>query len=1159
MVVIVDSVPGSRTWTREQQLAIERREGNLMLAAGAGSGKTSLLVERFVSCVVRDGIGVGEILTITFTEKAAAEMRDRIRTRLRELGEDVAAAATEGAYIATIHGFCARVLRAQALSAGLDPGFEVLDEHEARRLGAAAFEDALERLAARGPAAIDFIAGYGADGLYSAIRSVYAELRSRGQLDPVLPALAPAAELAPALAALRFAGAAAAVELAGVANPGVRVVQALERLARCAQLTDAEPRPGTLDELALPRGNGAALSTPVCVAYTEALDRARAISAHRRAVGAHRLLNELLSAYGENYAALKRARSGLDFEDLELLTAQLLATDAGLRERYRERFARIMVDELQDTNSVQLGLIGSLARENLFTVGDAQQAIYGFRHADVELFEELADRRRETGAFASLQVNFRSRPEILEVLNATFEQALGERFSPLIPGRDRAPGDEPAVELLLADKGADWESDGLASPWRQAEARILARRVAELIADGASAREIVVLTRATGDLRTYERALEQRGVPTYVIGGRGYWGHPQVLDLVAYLQALANPREEEALYTVLASPLVGVSFDALVVLGAAAKARRQDPFTVLRAGAQELDGLGAGDQERLAGFVAWFEAERAQLARLGLEQLIDRVLVHTGYDLWVLARSDGRRRLANVRKLMRLAREHEAEHGPDLRAFLRLIGERALGADARESEAPVEGEALDAVRLMTIHRSKGLEFDTVCVADLGRAPWSFPELMRVGADGRFGLRLAEPGTGRREEALDYRALGEARKAREEDEERRLFYVAMTRARERLVLSGAARLHNWPEGNTGAPIGWIAPALIPDFAGRIDDGSGVSERGVAYTVVRDAEAEARANSPAAADMSAGAGPSPSAPAPPAAAGELELEPAPAGGSITLSYSALADYHRCGYRFYAERVLGLPPAPVIGAPSGVGASPPAPEADRSRSRRPAAERGVLAHAVLEALDFRRPIAPSAAALARISAGRGLRAPDAAEAEELEQLVRAFAGTELRARLAQATQVRREQRFSFALGSELLITGALDVVARERGGMLVVDYKTDRLGEHSPAEVVARDYATQQLVYALAVLLSGASVVEVAHVFLARPEEPVLVRFQAVDRARLTGELEGLAAGVAARRFEVAAEPMRAICDGCPAQGGLCSWPLAMTRRERADQLF
>src|SRR6185437_9857635 len=136
--------------------------------------------------------------------------------------------------------------------------------------------------------------------------------------------------------------------------------------------------------------------------------------------------------------------------------------------------------------------------------------------------------------------------------------------------------------LLVADKGADWAIEGVASPWRIAEARILAARVGELIADGASAREIVVLTRATTDLRAYERALEERGIPTYVIGGRGYWSHPQVVDVLSYLRALANPRDEEALYTVLASPMVAVSVDALVTVAAAGRASGRDPWWVLR-------------------------------------------------------------------------------------------------------------------------------------------------------------------------------------------------------------------------------------------------------------------------------------------------------------------------------------------------------------------------------------------------------------------------------------------------------------------------------------------------------------------------------------------------------------------------------------------------
>ena len=170
----------------------------------------------------------------------------------------------------------------------------------------------------------------------------------------------------------------------------------------------------------------------------------------------------------------------------------------------------------------------------------------------------------------------------------------------------------------------------------------------------------------------------------------------------------------------------------------------------------------------------------------------------------------GRRRLANVRKLMRLARDYEREHGPDLRGFLELIAQRADGraAGARESEAPVEGEGLDAIRLMTIHRAKGLEFDTVCVADLGRSVRPPYELCRVGADGRIGLRLARSGQAGRASAWDYDAIGAQEREADEFEERRLFYVAMTRARERLILSGATRFEGWAEQRWtgGGPVG-----------------------------------------------------------------------------------------------------------------------------------------------------------------------------------------------------------------------------------------------------------------------------------------------------------------------------------------------------------------
>ncbi len=1135
---------GGREWTDEQRSAIDRREGELLLAASAGSGKTSVLVERFVRAVLEDGIDVGAILTITFTEKASAEMRDRIRRRLHELGAVDLARATEGAFISTIHGFCARVLRAHAVLAGIDPAFSVLDEAQARRLARGAFDDALEQLATSESGVVELIAAHGVGTLQGAILGVYGELRSRGELTPALPALEPAPDLEGPRAALLRAAAALAAELDALEEGPARVAQALERLARRDEVVAvADPWPGDLDRLALPGGNGAALSTPACAAYTDALGRFREACAHEWAAAAHGPLDRLLRGFGARYEELKRRQSALDFEDLELLTRELLLAGDELRERYGARFERIMVDELQDTNQVQLELIDSLASGNLFTVGDAQQSIYGFRHADVALFEARARRMEQVSALARLQTNFRSRREILEVINQVFaagaadttgdqDAAADEPFTALIAGRHDPSSSDPRVELLLADKRAEWADDeGLASPWRLAEARALAVRVGELIAGGAAPAEIVVLTRASTDLRLYERALEEQGVPTYLIGGRGYWSHPQVLDVVAYLRALANPRDEEALYSVLASPMVGVSPDALVVLGAAAREAERDPWWVLRQAAALLDELEEADRDALARLTTWFAAERADAHRHAVEELIDRALERSGYDLAILAMPGGRRRLANVRKLMRLAREHELRSGRDLRAFLDQLT-TGDGSDARESEAPVEGEALDAVRLMTIHRAKGLEFEIVCLADLGRTPRYAAELMQVGRDGRFGVRIAQPGTGKREPALAYKALRDERVEEQASEERRLMYVAMTRARERLIVSGAARLDRWPEGNGGAPIGWLGPALVPDLS---------STPAVSLTLVGESDGLV---------------------APTPRTRELE-RPAPGSGTLcrverpgssveVLSYSALGQYRRCGYRFYVERVLGVP--------ARSGRSEPTPGDPVTAPGWSAAERGVVIHGLLERLDFRRPVPTSAAMIAAACERAGIAAGADEQARDLTALLGSFTESGLCERLGRATEVRREQRFGFPLGGgDVPITGALDVLAREPDGMLVVDYKSDRLEGADPASVVAREYATQRLIYALAVLRSGAEAVEVVYVFLEQPDEFVSATFTAADLPALESELGRLTERVLAGDFPVADAPHRGLCEGCPAEGGLCSWPLEMTRREAPDTLF
>ena len=620
----------------------------------------------------------------------------------------------------------------------------------------------------------------------------------------------------------------------------------------------------------------------------------------------------------------------------------------------------------------------------------------------------------------------------------------------------------------------------------------------------------------------------------------------------------------------------GSSLDALVVLAAASRASERDPWWLLREPRGELAGLDEADRARLETFTAWFAAERRRARRCGMEELIDSALVASGYDLAMLAMPGGRRRLANVRKLMRLAREHEDAHGPDLHGFLDLVADREAGrsSESRESEAPMEGEGLDAIRLMTIHRAKGLEFPVVVVADLGRAVRPPSEIVRVTPDGRLGLRLSRAGAGGRENALDYRAIGDAQREAQEAEERRLFYVAVTRAQERLVLSGALKFDGFmgAGGATGGgPAAWLAPAFVPDL-GEVHGARGRrggSRRGAHRRADRAARGSCRAQ----------ADPAPARRAPPAAAAGRGARARRRPARPRRACAAPACDRPARPRARPRRLAGrapsatphwasTPAAATASTPSASSRLPPVPEprgaAEPAEGPRNAADRGVLLHALLEGLDFRRPAIPGAEAVTAAAAQAGLYPPPGpAEADELAALVRRFADSELCARLGRATQTRREERFAFPLSADPaqpLVVGAIDVLAREPSGrMLVVDYKSDRLRGADPAAVVERQYATQRLVYALAALHAGADAVEIAHCFLERPDAPVSVTFERGQMAELQARLDALGRGVLERRFEVAPAPYRGLCAGCPAQGGLCSWPLEMTRRESPDTLF
>ena len=1085
----------------EQQIAAVEATGEVFVSAGAGTGKTAVLVERFARAVCDHGLDVDSILVITYTRRAAGELRTRIRAELARRGRHDLARELDGAWISTIHGFCLRLLKAYPFAAGLDPRFRELDDAQAAVLRSEAFQKALAEFCAGGePGRLRLLATYGASGLRRMLTGVYETLRSAGRDLELGTGERP--DLDEHIAELRAAAAALPDETA----------------AQLLALLERDSRPERLLDL-----SGFRIRADRAVAYEEARRAVEQAALDAAALQDRELLQELLEGFAAAYAEEKARESALDFEDLQLHARDLLRANEDIREREALRFRSIMVDEFQDTNRLQCELIDLLGGHGaeLFYVGDEFQSIYGFRHADVRVFRE---RRAQAAQLLPLTLNYRSRPEVLAAVNQLFGSHFGDEFQPLAAAAEFPdPVFGHPVELLVTDKAA-YHDTGV--HWRRAEARAIARRVRELVDSGiAAAGEIVVLFAAGTDAEVYEQELRRAGLPTYRATGKGYFGQQQVVDLLAYLRLLQNRYDDRALVTVLASPFVGVSNDALALL------RRSASRRPLFAGLERSlpPGLSENDERLMRAFRQRYERLAAALPRLSLERLCERVVSEHDYDLAVLAQWDGRRRYANMRKLARLARSYEELRGPDVEGFVRFVGEQeALGA--HQLEAVAEEEGADAVRLLTIHAAKGLEFEVVIVADAGRdkAPPSPDEILAL-SDGRFGFRVADPVTTKRRGAFDYEEVKEARKREDEAEKLRLYYVAMTRARQRLIVSGAIDREKAADAST--PIGWVLGRLQADeeLAGEAD-GPVEIVRGDARLLVRvdrHREEDWRAEpEPPAEELEAGQLELFTTLEELAAAAAPELPPLvvppepPLHRVRRLSFTALSMFEQCSYKYYARYTIGMNELPVVGI--GV--------AEMS-----ALDVGSAVHELLEQIDLAAPVVPDI------------------EDERVRGFVTAYCDSKLARRVAVLEGVTKERPFIFEHDG-VLINGFLDVFHLHDGKALVVDYKTNVLGESAPDAIVERDYRLQRLVYALACFRAGAGEVEVAYHFLERPDAVVSTSFTRAQLGELEAELSEAIAQIQAGDFRPT--PSEFACAGCPALDLVCAGPRL---REHAPELI
>jgi ATP-dependent exoDNAse (exonuclease V) beta subunit len=1107
--------------TPEQRAAIEAKGSEALVEAGAGTGKTGVIVDRYCRLACEQNVSPDSILAFTFTDKAAAELRQRIRAEVERRAESGSERARKlmpalgGSWVTTIHGFCNRLLSAHPVAVGIDPRFRVLDAPEAERAAVEAFDEALEAFLAGGDREREnTVAAFDIAGLRGIVLGTHAELRSRGEGEPRLPEQ-PEPDVP---AALRHA-AEVATESIGELKPGSASHELLERAL--ALLERATSVPG-LSEIAALRTTSRA--KPMA-AYREAIEAAVSRVAEAGEGGlAYRHVAELLRMFSERFALAKARRAGIDFEDLQLLAVRLLErTETGAA--YRSRFSHLLVDEFQDTNRLQLRLIEALRGPGaqLMTVGDELQSIYGFRHADLDVFRERrqAIEVSSTAEAIPLSGNFRSRPEVIGAVNAIGERLLDD-YAPLRvgarPSLPRPPGDGPAVEMLLTgrDGWADEEirldptTDGRTPANQLAEARFLASRLRELADQGVDRGAMVVLLRAFTRLDAHEDSLERAGLRPYVVGGRGYWSQQQVADVCALLATICNPLDDQALLGALASPACGVAPDTLWLLRAAAgRGRHLWPAVEQAVGLGEVEGV---DAERLAQIPAaeltllrTFAEKAAELrsraTSLSLAGLIDAAVTGTGYDLAVLMRPAGEARFANVRKLMRLATEFERSEGRDLRGLLDFLAARA-DADA-DAQAATALEGHDGVRIMTIHSAKGLEFDVVAIPHLSRGllPPSRTPLLTIGREPdapRVGMQLRRLGA-RGVNLYAQRELGENAQRRDAEEELRLFHVGATRARQRLLLSGVASPSPPSHKSHGeAVIERIVAGLgidrehdssvevaAPEPRPGLDASFQPSEIAVRVNLasVERARALAKVRKELGPERDAGEGPAP-----------LVAARAARATRRPLSYTAIS-------------AGGAEEHPLAGDPALRGAGD-GPDEDRG------AARGRAVHSLLEWSQANGWQEPPPALVDRVSASAEVGDPGLARSDLLAPFRAWLDSAFFSERVRGAARCRAEVPLLVEVAGTVL-RGSIDLLVEDdESPPLIVDYKTDRVDGREPAELAGR-YEIQQAIYALAVAEARRTdEVALAYVFLERPGEPVLARWGpdeiAAGRSRIEAEI-------------------------------------------------
>lgn len=1050
----------SKNPTPEQALAINTIKSNVSLLAGAGSGKTYVLMKRFVQILRADlSVNPTNIVAITFTRKAADEIKGRVR---QAVGECVEQAQTdlerlcwqehlqkvESAPISTIHSLCSRILRDNPVETQLDPEFTILEDFEAQDFFKETLQQYLRKNIKENAALRRLMQTYGVNSFVNQVTALGDKLSELVREDNLAEPYLKAKEELPAMQQKLFAAVREVIEAREALGAKTKGRQTLTEAAGLLdemqkQLLAPEPDCSLLDASGVVKVSGKALA-----AELTNLKNLRQELNHvlLNAKGCD-LLQDWLAVLQEFYACLsarKQENNVLFNDDLDLLAIEHLQKNEALRQKYQERYKYIMVDEFQDTNERQRQLIYLLCgnkldgKNNLFIVGDVKQSIYRFRHADVSVFNKVKeDIAQNAGQNLGMKTNFRSTQSIVESCNTAFCQLmdLPKEEICLEHHEGANTGGAKVCLLQVPYKSKDDDLGAKEDKWQKEAEAIAAYLQQELpkvepqLRPGASK---AILLRAMTHCEILRQTLQGYGINCVVVKGKGFYEQQEVLDILNLLAALHNRYASLELAGALRSNYFGLDDATLTQLFW--QTENDKPlWDVLQAvGSGELQLNLQPEQQALAMQAAErLRSLRQAAALMALPELFAQLWDELKPEFVLSQQENGPSKLANIKKLRRLAQQYCQTKQASLAEWLQNVKD-LRASSSKEPAATVQAD--DALQIMTIHNSKGLEFDLVILPQLDKSVKGDTASIKYlpgkeGEQGLLGIKVPD-----KEMQLQNSGVYELAKARdselEEEESRRLLYVAMTRAQKQLLMVGTVAEEKLPEAVIGLPAAkgwWQQLQAVYEVDWDKQESSCPWVRllradALSPAVVQQGEQQQLALEP------------------------LALAPLPAYaacGRTCFTASALQTYLHCQRQYYYQQVLAVPELEQTVA------------GERAHEL-PASVTGSIVHKALELYNGYNAEAVFAIALEKFAPG--------AAATQAKSMFDAYIVSDLYKALPK--KQKRELEFVQPLQQELAAEGVIDLLAfDEADNMIIVDYKT---GTPPEPDEVKLGYAYQLALY-------------------------------------------------------------------------------------------